>query len=74
MDNIFIFPGYTTLPIPTKRVLKGGEENLHETLPMLLLGYDQSGEFYIASNQTNIGEALMLLELAKQKIMEQLNG
>lgn len=57
----------TRLNLPPERVLEAAlEETLSE---VVIVGYDEEGDFYFASSQADGGDVLWLLELAKQKLM-----
>ena len=56
-------------PIPPEKILGGAlEGNLSEAM---VLGYDQDDEFYFSSSTGNIADMLLLLERAKQLLMDQ---
>lgn len=48
MGDVVILPGWTALPIPVERVLDGAKHCSH----VLVLGWDEHGEFYAAASQT----------------------
>lgn len=66
--EIHIFNGITSLDIPVDRVL---EQAIGKLQGVVVLGYDEEGEFYGASNYADRGEVLWLLELCKKKLMEE---
>lgn len=56
--------------IPCDRVLSGAEAANLESV--LVLGWDQSGDFYIASSSGDVGKLLMLLELGERETIDQI--
>ena len=64
--EIFTFSGITKLDIPADRVLDAAKGNLQG---VMVLGYDLDGNFYAASSYADGGNALWLLELCKQRLM-----
>lgn len=58
----------TTLPVPYDRVLTAAIDNLEPDSPMLVLGYEPDGGFYMASSQPDLGHLLILLERAKAQV------
>lgn len=48
MGEVVVLGGLTTLPIPVERVLDGAKKCTH----VLVLGYDENGDFYAAASQT----------------------
>jgi hypothetical protein len=68
VSNVVEFDGLTTLDIPAERVLKVAlEEKLNA---VVIMGWDKDGDFYASSSIADGGEALWLMELMKQKLME----
>jgi hypothetical protein len=69
-DNIIPLSGLTTkLDIPADAVLGGATGKLADAV---LIGWDKEGEFYVASSLASGAETLLLLEKAKQRLMEML--
>lgn len=68
MSNV-IEPSFVTrLPIPVERILrKASEEDLKE---VIVVGFDQEGEFYFVSSEPDGGDVLWLLEMAKFKLLK----
>lgn len=65
MTNVIDFTGQTTVPIPPDKVLDGAKV----CTSVLVLGWDQNDEFYMASSDAEVGELLILLELAKRDLL-----
>lgn len=67
-DNVVILPCLTKLDIPPERVLKAAlEENMSSAVVM---GYDENGEFYLATSISHGPDVLWLLELAKEQLFD----
>jgi hypothetical protein len=66
-DNVEVLSVDTTLDLPLDRILDGARE--HGVTHCLLLGYDRDGEFYTASQITDVGNLLILLERAKVRLL-----
>jgi hypothetical protein len=67
-DNVVEFDGITRLDTPPARVLARAVE-----VPMqqvVVIGFDEEGEFYFASSQAGGGDVLWLLALAKKKLLD----
>jgi hypothetical protein len=71
MSNIIeLNPPASYLDIPVEKVLNAAlEANLESAV---LVGWDQDGELYAAWSLASAGETLLLLELAKQELLDQL--
>lgn len=68
MDNVIDFTGITKLDLPAEKILSTAlTKNLNT---VVILGYDEKGNFYFASCKSDGGEVLWLLELAKCKLMK----
>lgn len=66
-DNLRIFPGETTLNFEPNVILDGAKRaNLSE---VVIVGMDQDGAFYFASNIAAGPGVLWLLELAKTRLI-----
>lgn len=65
--QILDFNGITTLDLDPDRVLAKAGGNLRG---VVVLGYDQDGDFYFASSYADGGDVLWLLEVAKKKLLE----
>jgi hypothetical protein len=58
----------THLDLPVDRILKAAlEKGLAE---VVIIGFDDDGEFYFAASKADGGDVLWLLELAKKKLLE----
>ena len=67
-DNIRYLRCETRLDIPVDRVLSGaGTAKLESAV---VVGWDADGDLYLASSLGSEGDALMLLEKAKQFLLE----
>ena len=66
-DNIVKLDCVTSLPIPPDRVLKEARGKL-ETV--IVLGWDNDGEFYFAASESDGGNAIWLMEKAKKYLLE----
>jgi hypothetical protein len=58
----------TYLDLPTDRVLDGAKGKCSEGV--IVLGFDDDGEFYFASSIADGGAVIWLMELAKKKLLE----
>ncbi len=70
MGDVVILPVDTTLDLPLDRILDGALAA--EIYDCLLLGYDRDGQFYMASQTTDAGKILILLERARAVLRHQL--
>jgi len=59
--------GLTTAPGSFKKVLKCAEESLEHGL---IIGWDNDGELYFAGSFSETADILLLLERAKQRLLE----
>lgn len=59
----------TMLDIPTERVLEAAKESCSDGV--VVLGYDENGEFYCASSMSDCGEIIWLFERAKKRLLEE---
>lgn len=67
-DNVIEFPGITKLDIPAERILrKAIEEKVTE---VVICGYDEDGEMFIASSIASGPEVMWLLEVGKMRLLE----
>jgi hypothetical protein len=67
-NNVVFLGVVTTLDVPSQRVLDGAKEASLEDV--VVIGWDEGGEFYFASSKANGAEVLWLLEKAKKKLLE----
>jgi hypothetical protein len=65
--QIIDFTGITSLDLDPDRVLAKAQGQLKG---VVVLGYDQDGEFYAASSYADGGDMLWLLEICKKKLLE----
>ena len=66
-DNVIVFNGVTRLPIPPNDVLDRALRTLES---VVLLGFDEDGDFFFAASHPDSGDILWLLELAKKKLLD----
>lgn len=71
-DNVVAFSGETRHNIPPRRVIKANKKAFPGGVVML--GYDESGEFLFVSSIADGPEVLWLLELARKRLMEVADG
>jgi hypothetical protein len=57
----------TSLDIPADKVLQGAVDEGLDTA--VVIGWDKDDSFYFASSVGSIGETLLLLELAKKRLL-----
>ena len=67
-DNVVYLDLVTKLDIPIGRIIEGAVT--HKVASVVVLGYDEDGDFYFASSIADGPEVLWLLELAKKKLLE----
>lgn len=63
------FTGNTLCDLKADDVLEAAKEKLEEAL---ILGWAEDGDFYLASTTSQIGNMLLLLELAKSALLKAL--
>lgn len=68
MGDVVLLNTVTTLDIPVERVLDGAKKA--ELQDIIIIGYDKEGEFCFASDKSDGGNALWLLETAKKQLLE----
>jgi len=72
MGDVIFFSGETRLPIPPEQVIGNTEA---ENLSMgAVLGWQNSGELYLAVSESEIGANLVPLEKAKQFLLDQVSS
>lgn len=65
--NIKFLPVVTKLEVPVDRVIASAvDANLQD---ILIIGFDEQGDFYFASSNPNGPDTLWLLELARVRLM-----
>lgn len=67
-DNVIPLGNITRLDLPTERVLD--EAKGHCSEGVVILGYDDDGELYLASSIADGGEVLWLLEKLKLHLLQ----
>jgi hypothetical protein len=70
MTNVVSIDVPTTLDVPCDKVLSSALGN--DLASVVVLGWDKDDGFYIAASTGEIGEILLLLEMAKRETMEQI--
>lgn len=68
MCDVIDFDGITSLDINPDKVLESAKELLDMTL---VIGYDKEDRLYVASSTSQLGELVLVLERAKQFLLEQ---
>lgn len=58
----------TTCDIPCNDVLEGAKDVVSD---VIVLGYDENNELYVASHKSDIAELNLLLDIAKQFLLQQ---
>jgi len=58
----------TRLDLPTNRVLEGAKDHCSDGV--VVLGFDDDGEFYFASSIADGGSVIWLMEMAKKRLLE----
>ncbi|MER2512830.1 MAG: hypothetical protein ABTQ25_10540 [Nitrosomonas ureae] len=67
-DNVVMYSGITKLDLNADRVLLGAvDRGLKD---VVIIGYDDDGEFYFSSSKADGGLVIYLLEMAKKKLLE----
>jgi hypothetical protein len=68
MGEVVELPVITRLDIPPERTLNAAlKKGLAE---VVVIGFDQDGDFYFASSKSDGGGVIWLLEMAKKKLLE----
>lgn len=65
--QILDFTGITSLDIDPDRVLAKAQGQLQA---VVVIGYDQDGQLYVATSYADGGDMLWALEQAKRKLLE----
>jgi hypothetical protein len=65
--KILEFTGVTRLDLEPDRILEGAKGKLQG---VIVIGFDQEGEFYGATSYADGGDALWLLELCKLRLLD----
>jgi len=67
-DNIVFLDNQTTLDIPPERVINGAlEANLKA---VVIVGWDEQDNLYLATSPGSNAESIYLLELAKRGLLD----
>jgi hypothetical protein len=69
-SNVVLLRVDTTLDLPLDRVLEGARQA--ELEDALVIGWEQGRKFYLASQTSDIGKLLVLLERAKALLVRRL--
>ena len=67
MSNIVDFAGFTKNDIEPNKVLDGAPRTL-ETV--MVAGWDENGELYVASNTSNCPELLWLMRVCEKHLVD----
>ncbi len=67
-DNVVPIGCITRLDIPPERVLRAALEK--GVTGVVVLGYDEDGDFYFASSKADGGDVLWLLALAQKRLLQ----
>lgn len=67
-NNVVEFDGITSLDIPPPRIFAKAAGAKLESV--VVIGFQEDGNFYFASSMADGGDALWLLELAKKKLLD----
>lgn len=68
MGEVIPLGNVTKLDMPTDRVLDSVKGECSGGV--VIIGFDDEGEFYFASSIADGGEVIWLLEMAKKKLLE----
>lgn len=68
MSNVIPLGNITSFRLPTNRVLDAVKGRC--SAGVVVIGFDDDGEFYFASSIPDGGEVIWLLEMAKKKLLE----
>ena len=67
-DNVVPLNCTTTLDIPVDRVLDAAKEEVKDVV--IVIGRQEDGKLYAASSISDVGDLLVLLELAKRTLLD----
>lgn len=67
-DNVIPLGNITYLDLPTQRVLEAAKAECTDTV--VVLGYDEKGDFYFSSSVADGGAVIWLLEQAKLRLLD----
>lgn len=65
MSNVIDLPVLTCLDIPVEKICDKAKAAIPEHV--VIVGWDNDGDFYFASSKSDGAECLWLLEIAKKK-------
>lgn len=65
--KVFDFPGLTKLDMDPDRILEKAKGKLQG---VIVIGFDNEGEFYGATSYADGGNAIWLLEVCKKRILD----
>jgi len=68
VDNVVLLDCITTLDLPASRVMDAAKREIGNG-QFIISGWGEDGEFYLGSNFSDKGGLLLLLELAKKRII-----
>lgn len=68
MSNVVILPVVTRLDGDAARTIEAAADADLETV--VVIGWNTAGDFYFASNKSDGGDVLWLLELSKRRLFE----
>ncbi len=68
MTNVIELDVVTSLPIPVDRILKKALDA--KMTEVVIIGFDEDGEFFFASSVPDAGNVLYHLEFAKHNLMK----
>lgn len=71
MGDVVALDVSTTLDITPSNILSGALN--HDFDSVMVIGWDKAGKFYIASSSGDIGQLLLLLEVAKRETIAQID-
>lgn len=66
-DNVIPLGNITRLYLPTDRVLDAAKGNCSDGV--VVMGFDDDGEFYFASSIADGGTVIYLLEMCKKELL-----
>lgn len=68
MGDVIPLGGITRLDLPTDQVLEEAKGFCPDGV--VILGYDEDGEFYFASSIADGGSVIWFMEIAKKRLLE----
>ncbi len=68
MSNVVEFNGITSLDLTPDRVIQGALNA--KMTEVVIVGFDEDGEFYFASSKADSGDVIYHLEMAKHKLLQ----